>query len=281
MDQIIAETTGLPSESGAEANGSDEITNTFLPRPKQSESASATERLRYIHQLASPPRWKLEQELADRWVSVGGLRTALEIYKRLGLWAEAALCLAAEGKESKARRIIRGQLYQSPIVESDVNGDDEEKEEDLEEYNVERQPLPADAPRLFCILGDLDVSPAAYERAWIVSNSRFARAQRSLGKFHASKNEMLKADEAYVKSLNVNPQNHGTWFALGCVRLQTEDWSRAVEAFKRAVQIDDEDAESWSNLAVSLLLDAGRRHRVPKKCAECLHSHEESNITQT
>ena len=256
VDQVIAETSGHSSESTAEPSGPDGTMSTFLPRPKQSESASVTERLRYIHQLASPPRWKLESELADRWVSLGGLRTALEIYERLGMWAEAALCLAAEGKERKARRIIRGQLYQHPVIKSDLNaseGEGEEREDDLKDYNVERQPLPADAPRLFCILGDLEDSPAAYERAWVVSNSRFARAQRSLGKFYSSKNEMLKADEAYVKSLNANPQNHAIWFALGCVRLQTEDWSGAVEAFKRAVQIEDSDAESWSNLAVSLL----------------------------
>ena len=256
VDQIIAETTSLPSKSAAENERSDASPSTFLPRPKPSESASAAERLRYIHQIASPPRWKLESELADRWVSLGGLRTALEIYERLGLWAEAALCLAAEGRERKARRIIRRQLYQSPNHKSEADaseGHDQDKEEDPNDYNVEREALPADAPRLFCILGDLEVSPAAYERAWTISNFRFARAQRSLGKYYAAKNEMVMADDAYVKSLTVNPQNHATWFSLGCVRLQFEDWEGAVEAFGRAVQIEDSDAESWSNLAVSLL----------------------------
>ena len=253
VDQVIAETTNPVSKSNPKNDRQAAPTSTFLPRPKQSESASPVERLRYIHQLATPPRWKLESELADRWVSLGALRTALEIYERLQLWAEAALCLAAEGKEDKASKIIRRRLYKSTKFDSRVQVVDDDVDDDIDDYTIERDPLPADAPRLFCILGDLEASPSSYERAWEISKERFARAQRSLGKFYSTKNDAARADEAYTKSLKVNPQNHATWFALGCVRLQTEDWSGAVDSFGRAVQIDDTDAESWSNLAVSLL----------------------------
>ena len=251
VDQVIAETTVPASDSSRGVN--DEGTSTFLPRPKHSESASAVERLKYIHQLASPPRWKLEAELADRWVSLGGLTTALEIYDRLQMWAEAALCWAANDREDKARTIVRRQLYissKAEVLKKTIGDNDEFKVEDL---TIERDPLPANAPRLFCILGDLEASPSAYERAWEVSQQRFARAQRSLGKYYMTKNDLSSADKAYAKSLKVNPQNHATWFALGCVRIQTEDWPGAVDAFGRAVQIEDSDAESWSNLAVSLL----------------------------
>ena len=239
VDQVIADT------SSSEACKHDSLPaktapSTFLPQSKSSGSASASERLRYIHQLAFPPRWKLEADLADRWVSIGGLRTALEIYERLQMWAEVALCWAANQREDKARQIIRHQLYIT--VDNDVG-----------DYQSERDPLPTDAPRLFCILGDLEKSTAAYERAWEVSNERYSRAQRSLGKYYSTSGELDKADIAYSKSLKVNPQNHAIWFALGCVRLQQKDWDGAIQAFGRAVQIEDDDAESWSNLAVALL----------------------------
>ena len=114
VDQVIAETT--PSEGSAEASDrapdGTTSTTTFLPKPKASESAPVSERLLYIHQLASPTRWKLEAELADRWVSLGGLRTALEIYERLEMWAEVALCWAASDREDEACKIIRRQLYE-------------------------------------------------------------------------------------------------------------------------------------------------------------------------
>lgn len=252
VDQVIAETS--PSKVAKDDVGPADVTSaTFLPQPKPSESASALERLQYIHQLASPPRWKLESELADRWVSLGGLRTALEIYERLQMWAEVALCWAANDREDKARKIIRRQLYNSINTTSMKKLLDDDEDNDVGDYRIEQDHLPADAPRLFCILGDLEKSTAAYERAWEVSKQRYARAQRSLGKHYSSMGELDKAGIAYAKSLKVNPQNHAIWFALGCIRLQEEDWVSAVEAFGRAVQIDDTDAETWSNLAVALL----------------------------
>ena len=251
VDQVIADTSPkIPKDDAPSAKAP---STTFLPRPKGSESATASERLRYIHQLASPPRWKLESELADRWVSLGGLRTALEIYERLEMWAEVALCWAANDRENKARKIIRRQLYNSVITTSTTKLLEDDEDNDVGDYRIERDPLPADAPRLFCILGDLERSVAAYERAWEISNQRYARAQRSLGKYYSTSGELDKASTAYARSLKVNPQNHAIWFALGCIRLKQEEWAGAVDAFGRVVQIEDSDAESWSNLAVALL----------------------------
>ena len=257
VDQVIAETTST-DELAQEDNvsGPDGGPNSsFFPQPKRAESAPVSERLEFIHQIASPPRWKLESELADRWVSLGALRTALEIYERLELWAEVALCWAANDREDKARKIIRSQLYNPKIPRKADNpiDYDEDEDGDFGDNGVERDPLPGNAPRLFCILGDIEKSVFAYERAWEVSKYRYARAQRSLGKHHLASGDLPKADEAYSKSLKVNPQNHATWFALGCVRLRIEDWAGAVNAFSRAVEFEDADAESWSNLAVALL----------------------------
>lgn len=121
VDQVIAETTSEQATEVTDLAGqepSPSMMTTFLPKAKASESAPVSERLLYIHQLASPTRWKLEAELADRWVSLGGLRTALEIYERLQMWAEVALCWAASDREDEARKIIRNQLYESSENES-------------------------------------------------------------------------------------------------------------------------------------------------------------------
>lgn len=99
----------------------------------------------------------------------------------------------------------------------------------------------------------MDKSPTAYERAWEVSNRRYSRAQRSLGRHYLAVHDLTKAEEAYVKSLKISPQNHSSWFALGSVRLQLENWMGAVDAFGRAIHIEEKDAESWSNLAIALL----------------------------
>ena len=105
VDQVIADTTASSDGEAAE------IPSTFLPRPKPAESASPEERLKYIHALASPFRWTLEAELASRWVTLGGLRSALEIFERLQMWPEVALCLAATDQEQKAITVIRKLLF--------------------------------------------------------------------------------------------------------------------------------------------------------------------------
>lgn len=244
VDQVIADTAAV----GTAAGNSAEVPTTFLPRPEKSESASASERLEYVWLVDFSTRWDLEAELASRWVKLGGLRTALEIYERLQMWAEAALCYAATDREEKARVIVRRQLYEP-------TNKDTEDEENEKFQGPERSPLPANAPRLFCILGDIDTDPSMYERAWEVSNKRYARAQRSLARHYLTLKPpaLEKAEEAYRKSLQINGLNHGAWFALGCVQLELEKWEDAIESFTRTVQLEEADAEAWSNLAAAIL----------------------------
>ncbi|KZF23329.1 protein prenylyltransferase [Xylona heveae TC161] len=247
VDQVIADTT--PDTGASTALGESSTATTFLPRPKESESAPVSERLKYIHQVCSPTRWELEAELASRWVSLGGLRTALEIYERLHMWAEAALCWAAVEREDKAKRMIRKQLFHPTAGPDAVVADDDEESWE----GPEREPPPGDAPRLYCILGDIENDPKMWECAWEVSKNRYARAQRSLGRYYFTAKDFPRAEAAYASSLKVNPLNHPTWFALGCVRLTLEQWDAAVQAFARTVQLDDTDAEAWSNLGAALL----------------------------
>lgn len=244
VDQVIADTSG---QATTDAETGNQVTS-FLPKASESESAPVSDRLRYVFSLASPSRWELEAELASRWVSVGGLRSALEIYERLEMWAEAALCWAATEKEDKAKRMIRRQLYHA------TNGDDEAADPDEEKWEgKERDPPPGEAPRLYCILGDIDQDLSWYEKAWEVSGKRYARAQRSLGQRQFARKDYQKAADAYALSLKINSLNHPAWFALGCAYLELHRFKDAVEAFSRCVQLDEQDAEAWSNLAAALL----------------------------
>ncbi|KAH8148976.1 uncharacterized protein LAJ45_06951 [Morchella importuna] len=230
VDQVIADTT-----QSTDSTTTTNTTTTFLPRAKEDEAAPVRDRLLYIHQLTVPTRWDLEAELASRWISMGGLRTALEIYERLQMWPEVALCWAATEKEEKARKVIHAQLFHPDTTTDEIS------------------PPPANAPRLWCILGDIDNNPSHYERAWEISGGRYARAKRSLARHYFSAKEYRKSADAYAASLHANPLNHASWFALGCCHLEMEDWDAAVEAFTRTVSIDETDAEAWSNLASALL----------------------------
>ncbi|EON99394.1 putative tpr repeat-containing protein [Phaeoacremonium minimum UCRPA7] len=253
----------------------------FLRATTSSDSAPPQTRLRYLHVLSSPPRWHLESELAYAWAGVGSLVSALEIFKRLRMWAEVALCLASSaatddeggrgsGGEAKARAVLRWRLFQRISSTSDDASSQNDNDSDLESQAVdisqlkaddytggERSPAPPNAPRLFCILGDIEANADHYERAWVLSGFRFARAQKSLGEHYLQQRNWQKAREAYKKAVAVNRLSPEMWSRLGDISLRLGEFSEAAEAFGRAIAsagdvIGGEDARTWSNLGSSL-----------------------------
>lgn len=240
VDQVIAETTQTPGKPTADADTTASGPGTFLPKPKEaSESASVAERLKYVYQLSPPLRWELEKELAERWTSLGGLKTALEIYQRLQMHAETALCFAATDQENEAKNLIRELIFQDTSADA---GSEQIKPD-----------APSDTPRLLCILGDIESNPVYYQSAWLHSRQTYSRAQRSLGRYYMKNRDFEAAAAAYKLALSRGRLDHATWFALGCVQLEISDFDGAVQSFQRCVVIEDRDAEAWSNLAVSLL----------------------------
>lgn len=252
VDQVIAETseTATPETTRDGVSESTSTPSTFLPKPSASESASVAERLQYVYQLSPPLRWELEAELAARWTHMGGLKTALEIYERLQMHAEVALCLAATDQEDSAVKLVKGLLF---VEASAEEGSAENIEPSAATTLKLRSPPPADSPRLLCILGDITSLPAYYTLAWNVSSNRYARAQRSLARHYTKNRDLRAAAEAYSLALNISRIDRASRFSLGCVQLELEDWQAAAESFTACVQLDDKDAEAWSNLAVALL----------------------------
>ncbi|KAG8168870.1 hypothetical protein KVR01_001619 [Diaporthe batatas] len=256
----------------------DEKPRSFFPTGEPTESASADVRLQYIHALSSPPRWHLESELAYAWTGVGSLMSALEIFKRLKLWAEVALCLASSatldegdgsgrgsGGEEKARAIIRWRLFHRKRQGSAAPGEDIDENMDIsllkaEDFTgPERTPPQPNAPRLFCILGDMepDSAVAHYERAWEISKKRYARAQKSLGEHYLALKDWRKAREAYNLAVSVNRIAPELWNRLGDINLRLGLFGDAAESYTRAIGASNdtsggEDARTWSNLGSAL-----------------------------
>ena len=289
VDQMVADTTAIrPVTKNAKRDentpsisvSSDQVAvssnfhaGSFLPAPNPSESAPAQDRLRYVHSLFSPPRWHLESELAYGWAGVGSLVSALEIFKRLRLWAEVALCWASvgasseddedgrgSGGEEKARAVLRWQLFQpSEGVDNPAMGDDIDinhlRASDY--HGPERDLLPSNAPRLLCILGEIDNDPSHFERAWEVSKRRYARAQKALGEYYIRKRDWDSAYKAYKLAVGVNRLSPELWSRLGDIGLRLGRFADAGEAYSRAIGAANdtsggEDARTWSNLGSAL-----------------------------
>ncbi|CAG8551505.1 4055_t:CDS:2 [Racocetra fulgida] len=193
------------------------------------ELSSAKERLDYFYQILLPSKWEMEKELALQYLSLGVVRSALQIFERLEMWEDIINCYIILEKEFKAKEIILERLNVTP-----------------------------NSPKLYCLLGDVEKNPERWEHAWNISGNHYGRAMRSLGAYWFKQKEYRKSIECYAKALNVNPIFEKAWFVKGCAAMHVEEWDVAQQAFFRTISLDPENSEAWNNLA-SVFLKQGRK----------------------
>jgi tetratricopeptide (TPR) repeat protein len=223
-----------------------------------SSDSTTCERLLYFHTILLPPKWELERELAQRYLSLGVVKSALEIFERLEMWEDVVKCYGALQMPEKGIAIVRDLLEGEKGAAGAITSRGEE--------TSMPSSLTKDATRqakLLCLLGDLEPANAIahYEKAWIVSNETSGRAMRSLGGYYFAQAKYREAIECLRKALKINPLFEKTWFILGCACMRIEDWEEAKNAFGRCVAINEEDGESWNNLA-SMYLRMGETAKV-------------------
>ncbi|CAB11723.2 TPR repeat-containing protein C19B12.01 [Schizosaccharomyces pombe] len=225
LDQLNDQLSFGKSPEGVDKPENDEGLGSFLPKPQDGEnSASLKERLNYFYNLLMPSRWQLEAELAERFISVGATKSALEIFERLQMWDCVVMCHCSLNRQDLAVQVIKRELENDP-------------------YDF----------LLRTLLGDIENNPKHYVEAWELSCKRFAPAQRSLGKYYYKKGDLLQAMNCFNESLKINPLSYPTWFTYGCAALELQKYDAAMEAFSRCLSINPEDGESWNNLASAML----------------------------
>lgn len=222
------------------------------------------ERLRYFHQLPLPSKWEMEKELAKRFSSLGVVRSALEIFSRLEMWEDAVGCLQKLEKEEEAEKIVR-DLLEGRKVESDIVP--VMKRSTLDEGRRSKLTTAREA-KLWCLLGDLalDAHDATrdpehakktaieyYEKAWELSGHTSSRAMRSLGSLRFGLGEFEASIPCLQHAVTINPLYSRVWFTMGVSFVKLERWTDARDAFRRLVNVDEEDAEGWNNLAAVYL----------------------------
>lgn len=184
------------------------------------EDSKVEERLAYFYDLLLPSKWEMERELARRFVSLGVLRSAVEIFERLEMWEDVISCYQMMEQPQKAKSVLERLMKENP-----------------------------NSPKYWCILGDLELEPAHWKKSWEISNHRYARAMRSLGSYEFKQQNYEAAIEYYQKALEINPLFEGSWYILGCASMVVEKWDVGIRAFHRVTLLDDENAEAWNNLA--------------------------------
>lgn len=197
--------------------------------PEEEKSSPVSSRLRFIHQIPLMPQWTMNIKLAEKYMSLGVIRSAIEIYERLQLFSDAALCYAAVGEEKTAEKILIERIKTNP-----------------------------DDARAISILGDIKQDPNLWLKAWEIG--RYSKAKVSLSKYYYSPPKgsgLAKNLDLSIKhmfdALTVSPLIFDNWYFYGCCGLETGQFELASEAFTRCVTLDDTSSHSWSNLATSLI----------------------------
>lgn len=219
IERGILQMTSLIEEMGIK------IKTRIIPESMEEDTSATTAlRLRFIHLLPLLPQWAMDAKLAEKYMSLGVLRSAIEIYERLHMLCEAALCYAAVDNEREAENIILQRLATHP--------------EDA---------------RAISILGDIRQDPSLWEKAWEVGH--YAKAKASLSHYYYSppRKDIDLAIKHMFDCLTVNPLSYENWYFYGCCGLESGQFELASEAFTRCVSLDDSNSYAWSNLASALL----------------------------
>ncbi|KAG1704751.1 Tetratricopeptide repeat protein 27 [Nymphon striatum] len=193
----------------------DEIVNSYrLPNVEFS-----FEKLRLFFAVRPLAHWEIESELAKLLMSLGVVKSALEVFTRLELWEEMILCYHLLQRRNVAEKLIREKLE----IEETV--------------------------KLWCLLGDSTDNIEHYEKAWELSNHKSARAQRSIGSNFYHKSCYQEALPYFLKSVEINSLQPKIWFAVAFSANNLENHELAAKAYRKCVSIEPDNFEAWNNLS--------------------------------
>jgi len=202
------------------------------------DSAPAQERLSFLHCIAYPAQYELKRDLAQRYLRSQVVASALVYFRELELWDEVVMCYQLMDKPHRAEMVVRDRL------------------------KVSRSPY------MVCALADLTGKEELYEQAWELSNHRYARAKRTLGKACFDRGEYEACVRHMDAALVIAPMVAWSWYIKGVATMRLSQWDEALLAFSRCVQQDSEVGEAWAN--------SGSIHMHLKQYPKALMAFEEA-----
>jgi tetratricopeptide (TPR) repeat protein len=132
------------------------------------------------------------RELAKNYMSIGVFLSAYELLSEVELYEDCILCLFSGGRQTQAEELAEQQLAKGE-----------------------------QSPAILCLMGDIKKDHTYYERAWETSKHRYARAMRSLARYHYFQTDFKKAIECFETALAINRLYKDAWFTLGCAYMRT------------------------------------------------------------
>lgn len=117
-------------------------------------AAPVQERIKYLFDIVYPSQYELKKDLALRYMRSQVFASALAIFQELEMWDEIVQCYQFLQKPHRAEMVVRDRLKCKE----------------------------GQTPYMYTALGDLTNDESCYLKAWEISNGRYARAKRTLGR---------------------------------------------------------------------------------------------------
>jgi tetratricopeptide (TPR) repeat protein len=186
------------------------------------------ERQKYLFPLNFPSYIEFQTIIIEKYLNMGMVMTACQIYEQINMLEECVECYFRAGHLDKSKDLAEQLLKEKPSA------------------------------KLYCILGDIHKDPTMYEKAWEFSGQKYARAQRSLGKYWFNQKDMAKAAHHLKLAVEINDYHIDSWSLLGYVYMTTGKSQEAINAYSKVVQIDNSQCLVWANLS-NLYLAIGKK----------------------
>ena len=184
-----------------------------------------------------PPIFSLKKLYAESYMAYGAFRTAYSIFMELFLYEDAIKCLYASNDKENAEKLAKEVLSKHP------------------------------EPGVYCILGELENNKDLFFKALEISNNKYPRAYRCLGKYYYSvEKNNAKAKEYYEKAMSINPSFPSIWFSLGMIYIQEKNFNKALICFSKILTNDESNGEVWGNMGVCFI--QLNKFKEAEKCLE-------------
>lgn len=136
--------------------------------------ATNQNRLQFFYTIPFPPIWVASKEMANYYMKLGLINSALEIYLKLQMWSDVINCYQVLDKRDQAEGLIRERLA---IKET---------------------------PDLYCSLGEVTNESKYFEKAIEMSKGKSAKGYRMLAKYQFARQQYEDAITNFEKSLFIN-----------------------------------------------------------------------------
>ena len=194
------------------------------------------ERLKFFFMIDYPMIFNMKKHYAELFMSYGAVMTACDIFKELNMWEDTIKCLYVANHREDAQKLAKEILANKP------------------------------EPGIYCMLGELENKVEHFFKALEISNNRYPRALRCLGRYYYVNKDDAKAKEYYEKAMAINPIYPDIWFNLGCLYLKGKQFEKALSSFSKILRLDDSNSEVWGNLGVCFIQI--KKYREAIKCFE-------------